>query len=309
MFPWKRVPVRSRRVAREVPSMRRHILYGVLLMLAIVLLSTLVWYLTRLPFFTITTVSVSGGETISHETVRARALEVLAGSYLLLVPHRFAYLYPENGIRAAIESIPRAHTVEVTRVSRNEINISFAEYIPYALWCASDSEDTPCYFLDATGYAFAPAPQLTGGAFIRHIIEGRSELIHEQVFTGEGMARMEQFALRLESGLSLRVKEVVHTEDGDERYVLHGGGEIRISSDADMERMYESLATVLSSDEFSDLAPGNFQYIDLRFGSKIFVNDTMATTTEQYATSSDGVSDGVPESATSTVDEPLMQSN
>jgi len=35
-----------------------------------------------------------------------------------------------------------------------------------------------------------------------------------------------------------------------------------------------NLNVVLTSDEFTDIQPGGFQYIDLRFGNKVFVNET-----------------------------------
>ena len=38
------------------------------------------------------------------------------------------------------------------------------------------------------------------------------------------------------------------------------------------EETVANLRSILASDEFNDLQPGSFQYIDLRFGNKVFVN-------------------------------------
>ena len=47
----------------------------------------------------------------------------------------------------------------------------------------------------------------------------------------------------------------------------------------------ENLKTILVSEEFSHLKPGNFQYIDLRFGNKIFVNEEEVGSVEENETS------------------------
>ena len=49
----------------------------------------------------------------------------------------------------------------------------------------------------------------------------------------------------------------------------------------------ENLLVVLASPEFSHLNPGNFSYIDLRFGEKVFVNEIGEVPETETATSSD----------------------
>ncbi len=281
MFSWRRNTPRRRRGDEQEPSMRRHILYGVLAMAFVALVCTIIWYITRLAPVTLTEIEIVGGETISHETVRTIVEQELTGAYLLLIPHRFAYMYPEERIFEAVSDIPRIHSVVVMRTSGTVLSIEFSEYIPHSLWCLSTENDSPCYFVSSEGYAFAPAPRLQGGALIRHVIEGKEELAQQQIFDAPALARAALFTSRLERELGLRVREVIHTNDNDERYELGGGGAILIAADSDIEKAFDNLHSIFASKEFSTLEPGNFNYIDLRFGNKIFVNDQMevATTT------------------------------
>jgi hypothetical protein len=252
-------------------------------MTVVALLCTAVWYLTRLTAVTISHIEIEGGETISHEMVEGIVERELTGAYVLLIPYRFAYMYPEARVYRAVSDIPRIHSVVVTRSSGTTLKVTFSEYLPQTLWCLTTEDMSPCYFVSHEGYAFAPAPNLQGGALVRHIIEGKTELVQGQVFESIALDRTAHFSDRLEKELGLRVREVIHTEDGDERYELGGGGAILIAEDSDIEKTFENLHAIFTSNEFGALEPGNFNYIDLRFGNKIFVNDQKATSTSAGA--------------------------
>ena len=58
--------------------------------------------------------------------------------------------------------------------------------------------------------------------------------------------------------------------------------------DDSFDRVFANLSSVLESESFTHLEPGNFQYIDLRFGNKVFVNEELgvATSTESELGSS-----------------------
>jgi hypothetical protein len=51
-----------------------------------------------------------------------------------------------------------------------------------------------------------------------------------------------------------------------------GGSELKVSLTLTPQQTVDNLQTVLSSEQYSDLVPGTFAYIDLRFGNKVFVS-------------------------------------
>ncbi len=274
-----RARARARERAVREPSTLRNVLWGLFTVLIVVLLGALTWYLTRLDAVTISQVTVAGGETISPDVVRVKVEGFLDDNYFLLIPHRFSYFYPHDAIVSALRSIPRVHDVTVTRSSLKTVDVTFAEYVPYALWCLTEDDLSPCYFLDASGYAFAPSPALQGGSLTRHILEGRGEFVQETVIRPELLKTIELFMRGLEKELGLRVISVVHTKDGDLRYNISGGGSLLVALDRDVTATFENLKSVLTSKEFQHVKPGNFNYIDLRFGNKVFVNEELVTAT------------------------------
>ncbi|QQR65329.1 hypothetical protein IPH92_01970 [Candidatus Kaiserbacteria bacterium] len=272
--PETTVRVRGRRDTQH--SFVWQIMRGVLRLFAIGAVLGLVWYVTRLPFFTITDVTVSGGETISHEEIRTHVRTELQGAYFLIVPKQFTYLYPKERVSEVLLKNPRIHDVVLERTDRHTLNVSFKEYVPYALWCGYSASTSPCYFVTEGGYAFALAPTMQGGALPRHILEGVDELHVGDMHIEKSLSEIEVFMKRVSEQLNLRIASVLHKKNGDIEFSINGGGAIFVTGKKDLNVAFDNLTSVLASDEFKHIEPGNFKYIDVRFENKVFVNEKIA---------------------------------
>jgi cell division septal protein FtsQ len=266
----------------------RQILIGVLLVTFTALTVWGIWHLTRVPALTISTVTAAGGITIEPATVVALAEEELRGEYYRLIPKRFSYLYPEETIRERLETIPRIKNVRLERQQRTTLAITYDEYEPFALWCNERGEE--CVFIDQGGFGFAAAPALRGGAFVRY----HNRLVAPEVgavgVTEDLLEETNIAARTMASELGLRVNTVV-LDDRDVIYELGGGGEIRTVQSDDVETILNNLETILTSDEFSHLEPGNFEYVDLRYGNKVFVQEDLPEMATSTATTSPTLED------------------
>lgn len=262
---------------------RRQVVVGVLLCIAIGLLLTIIGYVTRLSIFQIKDVSVVGGFTIPHETIKHVAETELRGTYLKLIPKRFGPLYPARGISEKIGAVSRVKNVELTRDDDNNLIIAFEEYRPQALWCPS-IEATECFFIDQTGLAFAPAPTLSGAAFVRYVADeppAQGHYMAERMLLDDSV----QFTTLLENELSLFVTHIEAFGDYDIEYYVSGGGRIKVSQDIPMLDSFNNLKTILSSEDFAHLEPGSFNYVDLRFGDKVFVSEEAVPTLDAASSS------------------------
>lgn len=278
-------PQRYKRLDPNTVVLLKHIGIGVLVISIVVLLLTGVWYGTRLQSLTITEVIASGGETIKHEDVEQAVQGVLDGEYLGFVPRRFAWSYPEQSVFDKVSETERLHNVQVVREGGTKLRVTYDEYVPHALWCQADME--PCIFLDINGYAFAHAPKLSGGTFLRFVTFGRDAVIGATVAEKNTYEKVQELVhLLTERGWFISHVEI--DQVGDVFLSVVGGGELKVNLEESPERTVENLSVVLSSDEFKHIQPGNFQYIDLRFGDKVFVNEEKDVPTE-VATSSDEI--------------------
>lgn len=266
----------------------KQIAIGVSALLALTLLLTGVWKLVRLPALTITSITAEGGETISSEEVIGRVNEALSGTYGWLIPKRFFPFYPQRELLKAVEEVERIKNVVIDRVSRTEVAITYGEYLPYALWCYVD-EAEKCLFLDERGRGFAVAPDLVGGSFVRYRSVGREPETGTDILSFDDYWTTIQF-IKLLEGSKLFVRSVEVDAARDVFYELVGGSELRISLLQSPEEVIHNLLTILGSDQFSHLRSDNFNYIDLRFGNKVYVNEVMidasaATSTATSTTS------------------------
>lgn len=265
----------------------KQILFGVFIFSIFALIVTTIWYGTRLSFFTIDEVSIEGGYTIDQNKVRAKIEEQLSGNYIKLIPKRFSYFYPEENIYNAVNQVERIKDVKVEKVSRKKVSVTYDEYIPDSLWCNKDRQDE-CFFLDQNGYAFGRAPNLSGSSLIRYFALESEFTLGKKPFKYEYYKNSREF-ISLVSQLGWFVKSVEISSVGDVFYVFVGDSEVKANLDMSALDTVTNLQTILNSDEFSHLKPGNFLYLDLRFGSRVFVNENINTEEEIISTTTEEV--------------------
>ncbi len=249
----------------------RHFVAGLLVLIVAGLIGVGVWYGSRVDSLTITKVVVRGGETINHRKIKDITFQTLHGMYVGLVPRKFAWFYPKEEILETLHKIERIHNISTVRESGTTLSIYFEEYTPSALWCDS-VESEACMFIDSYGYSFGQAPRLLGGALIRFISTGKKSTVGEMFTYDDSLESL----FKTGDLLSERGWYISHIEldqVGDAFLTVVGGGELKVTASVPPEETIANLFVVLESEQFSHIKPGNFQYIDLRFGNKIFVNE------------------------------------
>jgi len=252
--------------------MLKQVWLGFLAIGGVLILLTAIWYGTRLQSLTLSKVEVYGGQTIDHELVSALALEQLQGEYAGFIPRSFAWLYPKKEITTALATIQRIHSIEVDRTNGSTLRVTLQEYLPKALWCRTLLA-VDCVFIDDTGLAYGTSPDLIGGSLLRFIHTSKVPEIGKRLTSPEDYALLNQLnELLVENGWFVSHIEIDKVRD----VFLHivGGGEFKVTLTQDPLVTISNLIVVLTSEEFTDVQPGNFQYIDLRFGNKVFVNET-----------------------------------
>lgn len=251
------------------------LLVGVFLILFLALSIAIVWYGSRLNSLTIAEVKVEGGETIDHNVVRKIAEEEIVGEYYRLVPRRFVWTYPKEVIIAKIKALPRVSGVTLDDSESGVLNIYLKEYEPFALWCAgADNEAVkePCVFIDKEGQAFAVAPALTGTALLRYR-NNDTPKVGEKPFGPTFLKETHRFAAEVATRFNFHVGVVEWIGQEDVSFYVRGGGILKTTLRQPVNDTLDNLNVILVSKEFEHLGPGNFAYVDLRFGDKVFVNE------------------------------------
>lgn len=273
------------------PSKRmllKQLVVGIGLFILVGLFITGVWYGTRIQSLTLTTVTASGGETIDAQRVVMVATEPLSGTYMGIIPRAFAWFYPKTDIYTVLKTIPRIKDLQIQRTSGTELAITYSEFVPYALWCDEKQVDD-CLFFDASGYAFGDAPQLSGGALIRYRTIGTKPAVGQSIVSKDNIEHIKKFIELVEKGNRFEIAAVETDTAGDVFYIVAEGGEFKATLRDDPAVVYDNLITIIGDKNFTDIKPGAFEYIDLRFGNKVYVKKEetpVATTTVEINSSS-----------------------
>jgi cell division septal protein FtsQ len=272
-----------KRINPDTIVLLKHIGMGFFVLTGAVLLIAAVWYGTRVEMLTISEVQVSGGETIEHGQIANIAKLQLEGAYLGLVPRTFTWTYPRSAIITALEEVERVHDISIERKGGKKLLVTFKEHVPKALWCDEVGNES-CLFLDETGYAFGHAPALTGGSFLRFIKTSQSAAVGESLTTKENFDDL--FLITdLLSQQNWYVSQIEIDLADDAFLEMVDGGELKITLNQTPEETADNLFVVVNSEEFGHVKPGNFQYIDLRYGNKVFVNEELAAPQEETTAS------------------------
>jgi len=239
---------------------------------------------SRLPFLRIERITIAGTEATSKHKIFEAATAVLSGKYLYLFPHNNILIFPRRAVTNTLrEKFPRLKDAEVHFIRRGEIEIVVVEREPVGIACSPRSlrgeSDDVCYFLDATGFMFAPAPVFSGNVLFTYRQDGRRATIGTYFL--EPRLFREVYRLReVLTEISLSpVALMANTRDADIfarnfTFVLkEGTGLIFSAEPEEFEIGVQNLQTVLVSPEFAEESGGDvgtIEYIDLRFGNKIF---------------------------------------
>ena len=286
-----RNPLRSPRLiqARRKMFKMRFIIAGVLILATLIGIVSF----TRMDALTIKEVRVEASETFPKQEALALIEGVLDESYLWLFPKRNALLYPEQFIvKELTEQFPRSESVTIHREGFEGLSVSFKERKPHVLWCAHQEEekeqvgegkatDTPkfiperCYFADEKGFIFAPAPGFSGSAYLIFYTSpgvdtegGRVEPISTQIIDEATFASLNAFIASI-GKLGLAARTVFIQNDYYE-VQLAGGARIIIPRDKPFGDVLEIVQSVLAESAFDTAGIEGIEYIDLRFGKKVY---------------------------------------
>ena len=272
-----------KKVKPSTDMVRKQLFIGLCLAILIGLMITGIYYGSRVTSLQVTGVKVIGGQTIPHAEVERITRDSFAGTYLRLIPKSFKPTFPKQTVKANVQAVDRINNVDV-EVEKDTVIVVYDEHIPVGLWCETTSSKD-CLFLDRAGYAFGAAPALEGSAFVRYIERGATPEKQATNFSTDFIKTNQAFITDLEDELGLYVTHIEKIGDYDLEYTVSGGGTIKASQGIELDKSFRNLRTILQSADFAHLAPGEFQYIDLRFGDKVFVNEDLGPA-DELATSS-----------------------
>ncbi|HVU80326.1 MAG TPA: hypothetical protein VHD37_03120 [Candidatus Paceibacterota bacterium] len=225
------------------------------------------------PFMRIQGIDVAGVSSANPDAVVQEVRGAIAGAYWGLFPRDNIFLYPKDEIRAGLMARHAAFgSVALSREGFSALRVDVVERAPKALWCGESAADhTPCLTLDENGAAYALAPDFSGSIYMRYAGQLPQGPLPRQFLAPDRFRALSALADELSRRLSSTTITLVSVEDGTEARVDTASGFIvSFSLDDSGADVLERLNLALSSQPFREHALSDFEYLDLRFGDKLY---------------------------------------
>lgn len=226
-------------------------------------------YVSKINSLTIASVDIVGNKSTAAAELAAIVEKDTNGSYMKLFSKRNALLYPKGAIEnSVLDAVPRIKSAKIDLVGFTKATLTVTEREPFALWCA-----TICYFLDSDGLVFAAAPDFSGSTFVRYRgALDETVAINSHFLTPARFKLLSEFVQKVTS-FGLAPQTVVMSGESDFEMKLKNGGSITFDDTSDLSKTFDNLQIIITQSK-SGLSKQAFidaiEYIDLRFGNKVF---------------------------------------
>ncbi len=241
----------------------------------IILLIGLGSWVSYRPYLQINNIVINGSSVISDSRIKDVTEEVLeGGKYFLLFPRTNSLIFPEEEIESSIlTTFKQIESVDIVRTDLQTLSMEIEEQKPYALWCTDKSSELTedCYFINTEGFVFSKAPNFTGNVFMRFY----GDLIGPD-YVGKYYLKINDEFNKMNTLIdSLKKLEVIPIElhtvgvSNMELY-LEGESKIIFTRKQGSSEVLDNLTVVLDSETFREKNTEDIEYIDLRFGNKVY---------------------------------------
>lgn len=226
-------------------------------------------YVSHHPSLRITRVAVTGFTLVNEPDVVREVAQMLAGSRWGAISKNTLATAPLAHIREQLlETHSQIRSVAFTRdFSTQTLTVALDEYTPYAVWCASESDN--CYYITSEGYIFSSVATVPAG-MVRWYSPLPTDALRANI-GGEYMPAMVSLVGGIHA-LALPLTTVTIEAENKEVRLQVGTWYIRASVDAPVENTLRYIQAALTSPEFLATLP-QMEYLDARFGNRLFYKE------------------------------------
>lgn len=236
--------------------------------LILILLGTGVWGLGQ------NAVRISHVEILSaDQSLDSYATDAMRGNYFGIIPRNSIFFFPEERIRADILADHSGiAAVSISRTGPTGISIKISARTPVARWCGlapTPDADEYCYIFDANGYIFEAAASTTqtvnSFAVYAPLLGETEEPLRATIANSEVLPHVFDLARQLGALGSPAARVVIRADEVDD--ILASGTRITYV----LGHEQEAYTALVSAQPDLNLSDGSIDYVDLRFGGKVYL--------------------------------------
>ncbi|HVV39295.1 MAG TPA: hypothetical protein VHD31_03130 [Candidatus Paceibacterota bacterium] len=248
---------------------RRMVLISVAVFLLLVLAAGAT-ALSWAPFLRIQTIEIVGASSVGTSTIEIMVREEIGGTYGLVFAKDNALFYPRDQVQAQLtKQFPVFESVSLKVQDFTNLRIDIVERGPHALWCGeSTTTPSPCFLLDAVGVVYAPAADFSGEVYVKYF-GSTTNSQPKQFLNPEQFRSLAAFAAAAAQQAKVAVASV-SVSDTAATMRFANGFALMFALKDDTADVLERFRLALTADPFTTHDLSQFEYLDLRFGDKLY---------------------------------------
>ncbi len=271
-------PSKLRRRRRKIFAVKAVLVF--LLLIGFIFLFS---WLSQLPSLQIENIEVSGNLTVSKDEIIGLIKRETSAKYFMLFSKNSIFLYPKKPITAKLEdNFKKIETAEITSEGFKKIMVKIVEREADSLWCSGskdaennkDENSRNCYFMDKEGMVFSAAPKFSGNVFMRYY--GLLDDVDPIGKVYLPVAKFKEITSFINSLKNLGLVSVMFLAETKNDYEinLEDGSRIIFDDKQPLDKTLGNLESILGEIGLVKSpgtgSPINLNYVDLRFGNKVF---------------------------------------
>lgn len=223
-------------------------------------------FLARADFFQIKNIEVVGNNVLSTDQLVASAFSGMEGSYLKLLPKTNYFFIKKDELASRLmKDWSQLENVEINKNLNGVLEIKVKERQGEFVWCSILSTD--CYLMNNLGLAFdlLKPEELVNKVIFRNKLTEVNLLTH---FTSEANFQNYLKVIDIFKNNQIEIYEI--TLDSSQKIIFKTNlGEIFLNPTEDLVSSANN-AVVLINEVKTKTPTALFEYIDARFGNKVF---------------------------------------
>ncbi len=261
------LPVSKLRARRR--KRRLLIAIGIVLTLLVLLVGAIL--LLWLPILRIHSVEVVGLTSVRKEAVEERVRARLSGAHGLVLPNDNAFLDNNEAVKKdLLQTCTSFESVTISRSNLQTLLVTVVERTTAALWCGeSVASSAPCFLLDASGTAYAPAANFSGEVYIKYY-GPISSTTPRHFTTPEQFSAVVSLATALGAQTPEDAPVRVELKDTEADVTFSSGFVLMYTLVDEPADVLERFILARKSEPFAGRTLADFVYLDLRFGDKLY---------------------------------------
>lgn len=230
-------------------------------------------YALRLPQWQVKKIEFRGLQMLDERELEGKTQTLLDGNYGYVIPRRsMLAVFPKRLAATLQKEFPRIERADVMKRFPDSLFIAVVERAMWGVFCADTPEQdgSSCAYIDKTGFAYETSPRSSGSLITKiksdvsdvavgsFVVE--KELMELFLFVGQEVKRV--------AGSDVVAYEISSRAPREIRLALSDGYQLYMNRSDDFQNVFTVLRRVLDQ-EIKDKR-ARLEYIDLRFGNKVF---------------------------------------